>query len=76
MRIFVTVKPRAHKEKVEKISETAYRVSVTASPHEGEANEAVLHALASYFNLPPSLIKILRGASSRKKQIEIPQRNF
>ncbi|MBI4209241.1 MAG: DUF167 domain-containing protein [Deltaproteobacteria bacterium] len=71
MKIFITVKPRASKEKIDKISETEYRVSVTAPPEDGKANDAVIRALANFFDVPPSSIKILRGAASCKKQIEI-----
>ena len=71
LRINVTVKPNAKKSQVMKLSETAYRVSVHAAPHDGEANLALIALLADYFSVPKSTIKIVRGLSSRKKVLEI-----
>ncbi len=71
MKIFITAKPGAREEKVEKISETEYAVSVKEPPIEGRANRAILSALAIYFKVPVSRIRIAVGHTSRKKIIEI-----
>ena len=71
MKIKVIVKPNAKKQKVEKISEVEYRVFVNAPPTEGKANEAVIHALSSFFDVKKSAIQILTGLHSRIKMIEV-----
>jgi uncharacterized protein YggU (UPF0235/DUF167 family) len=71
MRIFVRVKTNAKNPKVEKVDETHFGVSVKESPKENKANLAVLKALADYFKVSISRIRIVFGATSRNKIIEI-----
>lgn len=71
MKIEIQVKPKSAKNKVEKLGENLYRVCVTAPPHKGEANEAVVELLADYFRVPKSSIRILLGGRGRKKLVEI-----
>jgi len=71
MKLTITVKPNSRKTQVEPVGEGEYRVWVTASPQDGKANEAVIEALADHFDVPKSRIRIVHGASSRKKLIEI-----
>ena len=70
-RIWVTVKPQARKEKIVRLAEGEYRVSVHAPAKEGKANEAVIEFLASHFSVAKSSIKIVRGHSARRKLIEM-----
>jgi len=70
-RIHVTVKPRAKKPKITKVTDGEYRVMVRAPAQDGRANLALIDLLADFFNVPKSTIKILRGQSSRRKLIEI-----
>jgi uncharacterized protein (TIGR00251 family) len=72
LKIRVTVKPRAKKSNVKKISEGEYAVSVTAPAREGKANEAVIELLADHFSVPKSSIRIIRGETARTKLIELP----
>jgi uncharacterized protein (TIGR00251 family) len=71
MRIIVTVAPRARRPHVEPLKDGGLRVAVTAPPHEGRANAAVIAALAEYFHVPGSRVRILRGETSRRKVVEI-----
>lgn len=71
MKIFVKAKPNSREEKVEKIDETNYIVSVKEPPVKGKANDAIKNALAIYFRTSSSSIKIIFGYSSRNKIIEI-----
>jgi uncharacterized protein YggU (UPF0235/DUF167 family) len=71
MKIFVKAKPSAREEKVEKIDEQNYVVSVKEPPIKGKANEAIRNALAVYFKTGSSCVKIISGFSSRNKIIEI-----
>ena len=82
-KIVVLAKPNSKTEKVER-SEPArlplggfgeepvtYKVSVTAPPVQGKANDAIQQALGTYFKLPLSRIRLLRGATSKRKIFEI-----
>jgi len=71
MKIFVKAKPNAREEKVEKIDDSNYIVSVKELPIKGRANEAIRNALAVYFKTGSSCVKIVSGFSSRNKIIEI-----
>ena len=72
-RITIVTKPRSRVEKVERIDDKNFVVSVRALPQEGQANRAVLSALAEYFKVPPSRIRIVSGASARKKIIDVDE---
>ncbi len=71
MKINVKAKPGAREEKVEKIDENNFVVSVKEPPEKGKANEAIRNALAVYFKTASARIKIVSGYSSRNKIIEI-----
>ena len=71
MRITVSVKTNARKNVVEKLAESSYRVSVTAPPVDGKANEKIIELLARHFGKPKRCVRILRGESSKQKVIEI-----
>ncbi|MBI4031839.1 MAG: DUF167 domain-containing protein [Proteobacteria bacterium] len=47
------------------------KVSVTAAPDKGRANEALIRLLAVQFEVPRSKIEILRGETDRNKVIMI-----
>ncbi|MFH1229227.1 MAG: DUF167 domain-containing protein [Candidatus Aenigmatarchaeota archaeon] len=71
MKINVTVIPNSKYFLVEKISEDSYKVRVDAHPTRGEANSRLIEILSEYFGAPKSCIIILKGATSRRKMIEI-----
>ena len=71
MRIAVIAIPRARSERVEPVDATHFRVAVTAAPREGQANEAVIEALAKHFRVPRSRVRIVRGQTSRRKLVEV-----
>jgi len=70
MKIFVKAKPRAKNEKIEKIGEDCFKVSVKEPPEEGKANQAIVKALAEYFKVNQSTIKLVSGFSSKNKIFE------
>ncbi len=47
-------------------------VELKAKPIDGIANAELLKTLSAHFKVPKTHIKILRGATSRYKTIEIP----
>ena len=71
MKISVKVKPNAKIEKIEKLSETEFKVSLKAPPKDGKANAALIALLADYFDVPKKRITLLRGTSSKQKWVEI-----
>ncbi|MDO8466616.1 MAG: DUF167 family protein [bacterium] len=71
MKIVVTAKPGARKERVEKISETEYIVAVRELPVDGKANAAILAALAAYFKVSRANVRIVIGHTTKKKIIGI-----
>lgn len=71
MIINVDVKPNAKLNKVETISEGVYKVFLTASPHEGKANAALMKLLAEFFGISKSRIAIKTGKKSKKKVVII-----
>jgi len=49
----------------------ALHVRVTAAPEDGKANEAVLEILREALGLPRSAARLVGGASSREKWVEL-----
>ena len=71
MKIFINAKPRAHEDLVERVDENNFNVSVTAPPVKGLANQAIIKAIAGYFKVAPSRVRIVSGFTSRQKVLEI-----
>ena len=69
--MFVKAKPAAKEEKVEKIGETSFVVSVKEPPMWGRANIAIGKALAEYFKVSNSQVRLISGFSSKQKGFEI-----
>jgi len=69
MKIFVKANPSAKEEKVEKIDEKHFKVSVKDPPVKGLANKAIIRVLGGYFKT--SQIRIVSGYTNRNKIIEI-----
>lgn len=71
MKVFVRAKPNANEQRVEKISETHFEVAVKEPPVKGMANEAIAKALAEYFGIARSRVRLISGFSSKQKAFEI-----
>ncbi len=65
----VRVQPKAKRNAVLGERAGALRVSVTAPPEDGRANDAVLALLREHFNLQRSQIELLSGPTNRNKVI-------
>ena len=65
------VQPRASRDRVLGMREGALRVSVTAPPHDGKANAALLELLAETLGVAKSRLRIVRGHSSRDKVVAV-----
>lgn len=71
MKVFVKIKVGCKKEKVEKVDENHFIVSVKERPIKGLANKALIKALANYFKIGVSNINIISGFKSRQKIIKV-----
>lgn len=71
VKIIVIAKPSAREEKIEKISPTAYKISVKEPARNGRANWAIERILGEYFKISPLRIKIISGFRSRLKTVQI-----
>jgi uncharacterized protein len=67
----VKVHPRAKKNAITGEFGEALKISLTAPPIEGRANEACITFLAEVLNLPRSSITITSGQSGRNKVIRV-----
>ncbi len=73
MRIRVDVKPNSKVPGVEAV-ENHLVIRVKEPPREGRANSAVIRAVAEYFGVAPGNVRLVAGASSRHKVVEVPER--
>ena len=85
MKIFVKVKTGQKENKVtsppmqlfengptsHEATQDAYIVSVKERPIEGRANEAIIKLLAEHFKVPRSKVRLISGATSKRKVVEI-----
>ncbi|MDO8429788.1 MAG: DUF167 domain-containing protein [bacterium] len=71
MKIFVKAKPGSKLEKVRKVSENHFEISVRERPRDGKANLAILDALAEYFKISKSKLRIVSGHAAKNKIVEI-----
>ncbi len=70
MKLYIQVKPNAKANRVEKQDESHFKVQVKSPPTDGKANQAVIHLLSEYFNVPKSFFSLLRGGAAKNKIIE------
>jgi hypothetical protein len=71
MKISVRVKPNAKQEKIEKVGEKDFIVSVKEKPFKGKANQAVIRVLAEYFDVSKSDVILLKGQTAKEKVFEV-----
>jgi uncharacterized protein (TIGR00251 family) len=65
------VQPRAKKNAITGELGTALKVSLTAPPVEGRANEACIEFFAKLLKVPRSSVTIASGRTSRSKVIRV-----
>lgn len=83
MKIIVHAKAAARTTAVERVTQATlgftnqspeidiYRVSVKEAAVDGRANEAIIKALANYFDTAPSLIRLVSGHTAKRKVFEL-----
>jgi uncharacterized protein len=71
VRIPVKVIPKSSRSRIAGWTGGALKVCVTAAPERGKANDAIIQLLAGALGLPPRGVRIVVGASSARKIIEV-----
>jgi len=72
VRLRLRVRPGARRNEIVGSHGGALKLSVTAAPEKGKANQAVSRLLASALDVPPSKIEIVAGTSSSDKVVVVP----
>jgi len=67
----IKVQPRASMNEIGEAMGAELKVKVTAPPVDSAANEAVLRLLADVLDCPRGSVQLIRGNTSRHKQILI-----
>lgn len=67
----VRVVPRSSKSEIVGAFDGALKVKTNAPPVHGAANAELIKVLAKFFDVPKSAVEILKGETSKTKQIKI-----
>lgn len=67
----VKVQPRASRNEICAPAGNELKIRITAPPVDSAANEALVDFLAEILNCPRSAVQIVRGQTSRHKQLAI-----
>ena len=70
-RLTIKVVPRSKRTVIERPRDGRLVVRVTAPPVDGAANDAAIEALAHALHVPRRALRIVSGATSRNKTIEV-----
>ena len=70
-KIVVEVKTNSKEIKVEKITDNVYKIKLTTSPVNGQANKQLIEVLSKYFGVAKSQIEIKSGKTSKTKVLVI-----
>lgn len=71
MQIPVITHPNAKRPRIEEDLTGMLHVYVNAPPLEGRANMAAIEALADYYKVKKSAVRLLSGHKSKNKRFEI-----
>jgi uncharacterized protein (TIGR00251 family) len=69
--ISVRVTPNAKKSEILSRGPGEWKIKLASPPIDGRANEALIELLAEEFDCAPSLVQVVKGHTSRTKQIKI-----
>jgi uncharacterized protein (TIGR00251 family) len=70
-RIAIKVHPRAKRTAIVGCLGETYKVDLKAPPVDGKANEECVRFIAELLNAPRASVRIVQGAASRMKVMEI-----
>ncbi|CCY63967.1 MAG: DUF167 domain-containing protein [Candidatus Gastranaerophilaceae bacterium] len=72
--ITLRISPNASKNEIIK-TEEGIKVKITAQPIDGKANKALIEYLSKLLKIPKSLFEIVKGETSKDKNVLIRTRN-
>lgn len=72
MLLTIHVTPNAKRNELQWLDKDTVKIKVAASATEGKANKALIDFLSEHFDLPRSQIRLVRGATARIKQVDVP----
>ncbi len=67
--------PNAKKNEINGLFDNKIKISITAQPIDGKANEALIKFLSKQFHISKSSIEIIKGLTSRDKTVAIDSDN-
>jgi uncharacterized protein YggU (UPF0235/DUF167 family) len=67
------VTPRAGRDRIEGVLDGELRARVAAPAADGAANRAVLRLIASELRVPRTAVRLVTGATARRKVVEVDQ---
>ncbi len=67
----VRIQPRASRDQVAGIHNQRLKISITAPPVDGAANQHLLGLLAREFRVPKSAVEVLGGETGREKRLAV-----
>ena len=70
-RLGVRVTPRGGRDEIEGVRDGILQMRVSAAPADGAANAAVTRLIALALDVPPTSIRVISGASARRKVLAI-----
>lgn len=76
LRVAIKVTPKASRDRIgdaftDADGRAVLKVSVTAAPDRGKANDAVIRLLAKAWSVPKTSIKVASGATDRRKTLHV-----
>jgi uncharacterized protein (TIGR00251 family) len=75
VRLEVQVTPKARKPGVVGRRGDVLKVRVAAAPEGGKANKELVALVAAFLGVRPGAVKVVRGATARRKLLEIDGRS-
>ena len=71
VRVTLEVRPNAARTSLEGLYGDALKLRIAAPPVDGAANAAVIEFLADRLGVPRARVRLVGGAGSRRKRVEI-----
>jgi len=65
------IQPKAHRDHIVGLHGDELKVAITAPPVDGKANSHLIAYLAKQFRVPKNQVVLVKGGTSRHKQIKI-----
>jgi len=71
MKFQVRVKPNSNEQRIEEFGDHRYLVYVKSRAEDNEANIEMLKMIGKHLGIPSTKLKIVSGASSKDKTVEV-----